>query len=132
MERTLMMFRLWGFYLLAFLFHALTVSAAELQWPLPDSRELTSGYGERRGSHFHGGIDIRTRGENLPCIAVDNGWVERVAISPTGYGKTVYMRLPDGRTAVYAHLSRFASKLDSVVRKHQLAGGIYRVDFALE
>ncbi len=127
-----MVFRLWGTCFLIFLIQTIAAPAAELQWPLPDSRELTSGYGERRGAHFHGGVDIRTRGETLPCIAVDNGWVERIAISPTGYGRAVYLRLPDGRTAVYAHLSRFASKLDSVVRKQQLAAGIYRVDFPLK
>ncbi|MBU1937477.1 M23 family metallopeptidase [bacterium] len=127
-----MTFRLWGMCVFIFLIQTIAALAVELQWPLPDSRELTSGFGERRSGHFHGGIDIRTRGEILPCIAVDNGWVERVAVSPTGYGKTVYLRLPDGRTAVYAHLSDFAPKLDSVVRKQQLAAGIYRVDFPLE
>jgi hypothetical protein len=101
-------------------------------WPLPDSRELTSGFGEHRSNHFHGGIDVRTRGEELACVAVDDGWVERIAISPTGYGRTVYLRLPDGRTAVYAHLSRFADDIELVVRAEQLDVGIYRVDFPLE
>lgn len=116
----------------SFLLQATCAFAAGLLWPLSKAHELTSGYGERRGSRFHGGIDIRTRGEELPCLAVDDGWVERIAVSPTGYGRTVYMRLPDGRTAVYAHLSRFAPKLENVVRKRQLKTGIYRVDFPLE
>jgi hypothetical protein len=107
-------------------------TAAELVWPLPDGQELTSGFGEHRSSHFHGGIDVRTQGKELACVAVDDGWVERIAVSPTGYGRTVYLHLPDGRTAVYAHLSRFARDIESVLRAKQLEIGIYRVDFPLE
>ncbi|MFH1011363.1 MAG: M23 family metallopeptidase [bacterium] len=108
------------------------LAAAPLLWPLPGGRELTSGYGERRSSHFHGGLDIRTQGNELECVAVDDGWVERVAVSPEGYGRAVYLRLSDGRTAVYAHLSRFAPKLESILREKQLEAGVCRVDFPLD
>jgi len=132
MARILMSARYWCTFILLLGFLPSVGTAGDLLWPLPDSRELTSGFGEHRSSHFHGGIDVRTRGEELACVAVDDGWVERIAISPTGYGRTVYLRLPDGRTAVYAHLSRFAPEIESVVRAKQLEDGIYRVDFPLE
>ncbi|MBM3324367.1 MAG: M23 family metallopeptidase [Calditrichaeota bacterium] len=108
------------------------IEAARLLWPLPESSELTSGYGERRSNHFHGGLDIRTQGRELECVAVDGGWVERVAVSPEGYGRTIYPCLSDGRTAVYAHLSRFAPKLETILRERQLQAEVYRVDFPLD
>lgn len=132
MARTLKAWPFAGTLLVLFVLFPSEGMAAELLWPLPKSRELTSGFGDHRRNHLHGGVDIRTHGKRLPCVAVESGWVERIAISPTGYGSTVYLRLPDGRTAVYAHLSRFAPKVESVVRAKQLEVGIYRVDFPLE
>jgi hypothetical protein len=53
-------------------------------------------------------------------------------VAPDGYGRTIYLRLPDGRTAVYGHLSRLAPKLESILRQKELEAGIYRVDFPLD
>jgi len=49
-------------------------------------------------------------------------------VTPPGYGRTLYLRLPDGRTTVFAHLSRFAPALESMLRDSQLVIGTYRED----
>lgn len=114
---------------LIFLVLAQLAFAADYLWPLPDSRTLTGGHADSRTDHFHGGIDLRAR-TPLPVIAPTDGWVERIGISPSGYGLTLYFRLSDGNTAVFGHLSRFEPKLQQTVRDSQLVRGTYRVDFS--
>jgi hypothetical protein len=104
--------------------------AADLLWPLPGHQTLTGGFADSRPDHFHGGVDVRTGPDPLPVIAPADGWIERIAVTPPGYGRTLYFRLPDGRTAVFAHLSRFAPALEHMLRDSQLACGTYRVDFS--
>ncbi len=102
---------------------------AALLPPLAQSPGLTSGFGEYREGRFHAGIDYSTEGTTgKPVRAVDDGWVERVRASGVGYGRAVYLRLPDGRTAVYGHLSRFAPALEAWVAARQDSAGRYEQD----
>jgi len=64
----------------------------------------------------------------VPIIAVDDGYVWRVRTSPYGYGKALYFRLNDGRTAVYAHLSAFSEAVEGLVLREQLGRQGYTVD----
>jgi hypothetical protein len=104
-------------------------SAADLVWPLPGHQTITGGFADSRPDHFHGGVDVHTGPDPLPVIAPADGWIERIAVTPPGYGRALYFRLPDGRTAVFAHLSRFAPALEQMLRDSELACGTYRVDF---
>lgn len=122
----------WLFGMVLLVSQVMEATAAGLLWPLPESHHLTSAFGKYRRSHFHGGIDIGTNRRQLPCVAVDDGWVERVAVTPGGYGRTIYLRLSHGRTAVYAHLSRFAPAVESLLREKQLEAGTYRIDFPVD
>jgi len=89
-------------------------------WPTNASRTLSSSFAETREGHFHFGIDIRTNSSvGYPCYAVEDGDVVRVRVSPYGYGRALYLKLKDGRTAVYAHLQRFAPPVEKIVRKKQ-------------
>ena len=115
-----------------------TASAAESEshsrylWPLEASRALSSTFGEFRRGHFHAGIDLKTWGQRgLPVSAIAAGDVRRVRASPWGYGKAVYLRLNDGRYAVYAHLEDFASPIREVLEARQEQRGHYQVDFEL-
>ncbi len=105
--------------------------AADYLWPLPDSRTLTGGHADSRTDHFHGGVDLRAR-TPLRVVAPTDGWIERVAINPPGYGRTLYYRLSDGRTAVFGHLSRYEPQLQATVRDSQLAVGTYRIDVSYD
>ncbi len=102
-------------------------------WPLDLAPALTSTYAEYRSGRFHAGLDIKTWGkEGIPCVAVADGYVWRVRTSPWGYGRALYVRLADGRTAVYAHLSRFSSPIERVVAAEQDRRGAYSVNVYLQ
>ncbi len=101
----------------------------DYHWPMEAPPALTSSFGEYRPRRFHAGLDFKTWGkEGYPVLAVDDGYVWRVRTSPWGYGKVVYIRLKDGRTAVYAHLSGFAPRVRAVVEAEQDRKGYYSVN----
>lgn|GEM_PF-2496181 len=98
-------------------------------WPLPASRELTSGFCQWRSGHWHSGIDIRTFGKTgYKVSAIAGGHVWRVRTGWRGYGKSLYLKLDDGRIAVYAHLEKFTPEIDRYVQEQQLAQRRYQVD----
>ncbi len=102
-------------------------------WPLNLAPALTSTYAEYRSGRFHAGLDIKTWGkEGVPCIAVSDGYVWRVRTSPWGYGRALYVRLEDGRTAVYAHLSGFNAPIERMVAEEQDRRGAYSVNLYLQ
>ena len=89
-------------------------------WPLDNKPGITSTFCEFRPSHFHAGIDIRTYHKvGGPCLAVGDGVVSYVRVSPSGYGRALFLKLDDGRTAVYAHLQRFMPQLQEMIRLRQ-------------
>ncbi|MCF8230363.1 MAG: M23 family metallopeptidase, partial [Bacteroidales bacterium] len=58
---------------------------------------LSGTFGELRGNHFHSGIDIKTNGsEGIPIIAIADGYVSRIKVSPGGFGKALYIKHPNG------------------------------------
>lgn len=90
---------------------------------------LSGNVGEIRSNHFHSGIDIKTQGvvgKNI--LAAADGYVSRISVSPTGYGKALYINHPNGTTTVYAHLDRFNDKIGDYVRDAQYR----RKSFAVE
>ncbi len=103
--------------------------SAEYLWPLPASKELTSNFCAYRAGHYHAGIDVRTFGKTgYNIVAVEDGYVWRVASNWWGYGRVIYLKLDDGNIAVYAHLSEFPRELEAYVRENQLKEGRYRVN----
>ncbi|MBN2280984.1 MAG: M23 family metallopeptidase [Candidatus Marinimicrobia bacterium] len=97
-------------------------------WPTNSSDKLSATFGEYRPGHFHAGIDIKTNNTNgYPCFAISDGYVSRLLMSPTGYGKAIYLTLDDGNTAVYGHLSGFPAKIDSLIKKEQKAADRYSI-----
>lgn len=101
-------------------------------WPMHGPRRISSSFSEYRGGHYHAGIDLRSFGAiGLPCLAIGDGFVSRVKIEPYGYGKALYLRLADGRTAVYAHLDRFSTAVDSIAWHHRIERGLNWCDIAL-
>ena len=84
--------------------------------PLDIPLVLSGTFAELRGNHFHGGIDIKTQGRSgLRINAVADGYVSRIAVSPYGYGNTLYLRHPEGYTTVYGHLNAFYPELEQWV-----------------
>lgn len=92
-------------------------AGGDLLWPTDAGRCVTSSFCEFRSGHFHAGIDISTNGRTgYRVYAVDGGDVVRVRSGCKGYGKALYLRLRDGRTAVYAHLDAFAGAVEDTAR----------------
>ena len=91
--------------------------------------DITGTFGELRGTHFHTAIDIGTHGKvGLPIYAIAEGYISRVKIESLGYGRVLYMRHPNGRTSVYAHLQRFEKKIEDWIRAMQYAQRSFEVD----
>ena len=81
---------------------------------------LSGNFGELRSSGFHTGIDIKTKGKEGEIIkAIDDGYISRMQVSTTGYGKVIYITHDNGFKSVYGHLSDFEKKLDSYAKKIQ-------------
>lgn len=88
--------------------------------PLEIPITLSGTFGEIRAHHFHSGIDIRTQlKEGLSVHAAADGKMTRIKIGLWGYGKALYITHPNGYTTVYAHLKKFAPKIEQYVKKQQ-------------
>ena len=63
-------------------------------WPTDASKTITTVFGDIRPFRYHTGIDIRTYGINgLDIYAIEDGYVSRIAVSPLGYGKVIYIKM---------------------------------------
>jgi murein DD-endopeptidase MepM/ murein hydrolase activator NlpD len=114
---------------------AAPTSAASESWvaPLPPPLGLTGTPGEYRTGHLHGGVDFSTGGKTgVPVRAVRAGWIVRVRVSGSGYGRALHLRTVDGDEIVYGHLERFAPALAAYARDGQRAAGEYEVDLTPE
>ncbi|MGQ1890543.1 M23 family metallopeptidase [Thermophagus sp. OGC60D27] len=108
-----------------------------LQWeylfPLNKAAIVSGSFGEIRTNHFHSGVDLSTRGKiGWPVHAVDSGYVARISISPSGFGKALYIAHPSGYTSVYAHLSSFEKDIDSLVTALQYQQESFSINHYLE
>ena len=86
---------------------------------------MSGNFGELRSSGFHTGIDIKTKGREGEIIkAIDDGYISRMQVSTTGYGKVIYITHNNGLKSVYGHLRDF-EKLDSSAKKIQYSRKSY-------
>ncbi len=97
--------------------------------PVDFKMMLSGTFGEFRSDHFHSGIDIRTGGvEGKPLYAVADGYISRIKISSSGYGRAVYITHPNGFVSVYGHLIDFKKDVNQYVIKEQYNLRSYEVD----
>ena len=114
------------------LFFSLSFSQDYL-WPVKAKKEITAVFGEERPGRYHTGVDVRTFGETgYHLVAIDDGYIARIRTSSKGYGKTIYLRLHDGNTAVYAHLDHFTPKVDNLVHALHEEYGKYTIDHKID
>lgn len=95
--------------LLVFVLHSQKITVRkDIHSPLGIPLELSATFGDIRPNHFHMGLDFRTKGkEGIPIYSIKEGYVSRIKISRTGYGRVIYIAHPNGLTSVYAHCSAF-------------------------
>ena len=88
--------------------------------PLDIPISLSGTFGEPRSTHFHSGIDIKTQGkEGWDVKNIFPGYVSRIRISLGGYGKTLYIDHDNQTSSVYAHLKKFAPKIEAYIKSLQ-------------
>lgn len=97
------------------------VASMKLQPPLAIPLYLSGTFAELRSDHFHSGVDFRTQGvEGQKVLAIADGYVSRVAVSPTGFGKVLYIVHPGlDIMSVYAHLQEFSPDVAAYVKAQQ-------------
>ncbi len=97
--------------------------------PLDVPVVVSGTFGELRSNHFHSGLDMKTNGEEgLNVYAAASGRVSRIKVSHGGYGKAIYLLHPNGYTTVYAHLKKFAPKIEEFVKERQYAKESYEIE----
>ncbi len=118
-------------FILPFLFlFSVNLYSQNYLWPTDASNALSSSFCEYRPGHYHSAIDIKTwNKEGYKCFAIEDGVIERIKISPFGAGKALYIKLNDGRRAVYFHLQRFTKKLEQKISERQRAEKSYSIEW---
>ncbi len=120
--------------LILFFVHTLPL-AAQLRYytdPLKTALSLSGNFGELRADHFHTGLDFRTqRKTGFPVYASAEGYVSRIVVSPTGFGRALYINHPNNTTTVYGHLLRFRSDIEDYVAEEQYRRRSFAVDLQL-
>lgn len=90
------------------------------QQPVDGKLLLSGNFGELRSDHFHSGLDFKTGGKiGAKIYASADGYIARIKISLSGFGKAIYIKHPNGYTTVYGHLNHFSKDIESYVRKKQ-------------
>lgn len=97
--------------------------------PLDPPLVLTGNFGEARTGRYHGGLDFSTGGGiGRPVYAPLDGWVERLRVSGTGFGRSIYLHADDGRLLVFGHLDWFDEPLAAFMEAAQVKSGVYEQD----
>jgi len=90
---------------------------------------LSGSFAELRNNHFHSGIDIKTQGvTGIPVYSVADGYISRIVVSPSGFGRAIYIAHTNGTTSVYGHLSRFRGDIQRYIKNIQYQRKSFRID----
>lgn len=100
-------------------------------FPLKINPVVSGNFAEPRNRHFHTGVDFSTYSEGKDVMAIADGYVSRINVSPWGYGNAIYIDHPNGYTSVYAHLSKYNMELQDFVRKTQYERSSFSFDTTL-
>src|SRR5687767_4512351 len=109
-----------GFNANAQLFPQKNYPKGYFRYPVEAKIGLSANYGELRPNHYHMGLDCRTDQKvNVRILAAADGYVARVKIEPSGFGRAIYIAHPNGFTTLYAHLNDFFPQLEKYVKEQQ-------------
>ena len=97
--------------------------------PLDGDIRISGSFCELRGNHFHAGLDMRTGGvEGWSVKASAAGFIERIKVSTSGYGRVLYIRHPNGYTTVYGHLQQFKGAIANYVKERQYKQRTFEIE----
>lgn len=115
--------------LFLFILKSTVLLSQQYTTPLNIPPALSGNFGELRNNHFHSGIDYKTQQVvNKPIFSIDDGYVSRINVSPSGYGLAIYIDHPTGHTSVYGHLNSFSPKIADYVKQQQYEQESYSVE----
>lgn len=101
----------------------------DFRFPLDINAVISGSFGELRGNHFHSGVDFTTNGKTgLPVYSIEDGYVSRISVSPSGFGKALYIAHPNGYTSVYAHLESFSPTLEKTALNFQYSYESFQIN----
>lgn len=90
------------------------------QWPVGAKIGIAANFGELRPNHYHMGLDCKTDQKvNLPIYAAAEGYIARVKIDATGFGRSITINHPNGLSTLYAHLNDFYPALQQYIIQQQ-------------
>ena len=100
------------------------------QAPVGHTLLLSGTFGELRPNHFHAGIDIKSSRGVIgdPVLAAADGYIAKIRIEESGYGKSLQVNHSNGFTTLYAHLDKFTPEVEDYVRRQQYAKQIFALD----
>lgn len=105
------------------------VDTPVFRYPLRTVPELSGSFAELRKNHFHGGLDLRTeQREGLRVYSAAPGFIIRAGVSKISYGKVLYVQHANGMITVYAHLSKFCTPVQKLIKKQQRKSRQYETD----
>src|SRR6187431_2398437 len=88
-----------SFFFTSFLFAQNQYPKDYFRSPLDIPLQLSGNFGELRPNHIHSGFDFKTqKKEGFNVYAAADGYVSRIKISESGYGKAIYITHPNGFT----------------------------------
>jgi murein DD-endopeptidase MepM/ murein hydrolase activator NlpD len=97
--------------------------------PLDIPLVLSGNFAELRTGHFHSGLDFKTQGViGKRVYSIAEGYISRIKVQSIGYGKSLYISHPDGRTSVYGHLDRYIPAIDRYVKAFQYRNQTHELD----
>jgi len=100
-----------------------------LRPPLDIPLILSANFGEPRKGHFHSGVDFKTGGVTGKTVfAADDGYIYRIVVGPTGFGRALYIRHENGLSTVYGHLSMFIPEIEEYVKAQQYKKQMFAVN----
>jgi hypothetical protein len=102
------------------------------QWPTNAKIGIVANFGELRPNHYHMGLDVRTDSkENMNVLAAAEGYVAKVHIDATGFGRALYINHPNGFTTLYAHLNDFNPEIEQYVKEQQYRLKKWNIDLEI-
>ncbi len=113
---------------------SMAVPSGTFRSPVDFDFRLSGGFNELRETHFHAGIDIKPSdsAKKDKIYSIASGFISRIRVSAGGYGYALYIDHPEiGYTSVYAHLETFSSRIDKLVKSHQIKNESFEVDLPL-
>lgn len=95
---------------------------------------LSGSFGELRATHFHAGIDVKSKSgiSGDPIYSIEEGYVSRIVVSADGYGNAIYVSHPGSYTSVYAHFEEFAAPFADFVKQTQYKNKNFEVEIEPE